>query len=709
MCGLRVETEDGRIVRVRPDADDVSSHGYVCPKGVALGELAEDPDRLTRPMKRAASGFVEIGWREALAEAAERLRAIRAAHGNRSVAMYIGNPAVHNTGLLLGGDLLRRSLHTISRFSASTVDQVPKQLSSWLLYGHQFLFPLPDVDRTELFVILGANPLASNGSLLSAPGIRKRLRGIRDRGGRVVLIDPRRTETAKVADTHHFVRPATDAFVLAAIARELLADPAPTALPVEGHERLAGFLAPFTPEAAAARSGMSADAIRALAADLRSASRAVVYGRIGTCTQRWGTVSSWLVDVVNLLAGHLDTEGGILFAEPAIDLIAAGLIGPGSRGRWASRVRGLPEVMGELPVATLAEEITEPGEERVRALVTLAGNPVLSTPGAGRLDAALGELEFMVSVDPYLNETTRHADLILPPATSLASGHYDLVFHHLAVRTVAKWSDPVLPMPEGGRSDFDILSDLAVRIGRGRGPLRKRLRARVLRAIGEAQVVDWLLRFGRYGSRSPHKLSLRKLRKHPHGIDLGPLKPSLARRLRVPAIDLAPALIAGELQALAADLETAPPRLVLIGRRHLRSNNSWMHNVASLVKGRDRCTLLVHPDDAEAFGLVDGGTARVKSEVGEVVAPVEVSDEIMPGVVSLPHGWGHDRDDTRMRVAREHAGVNVNLLTDPAVLDGPSGNAVLNGVPVQIGDRRGQEVSAYLEKPVVEQLSGGVR
>jgi anaerobic selenocysteine-containing dehydrogenase len=650
MCGLEIETEGDRIVSVRGDADDVFSHGHICPKGATIGELHHDPDRLTSPLRRSGSEWREVSWKEAIGEAAERLAALRAAHGPTAVATYGGNPVAHNLGALLGGQMMVRALGSICRYTASTVDQLPKQVSNWLLFGHQLLFPVPDVDRTDLMVLFGANPLVSNGSLMSAPGIRRRLRAIQERGGRVVVVDPRRTRTAERADVHHFIRPGTDAFVFAAMARELLAeDREDLVVPTRQAAELREALEPFTAEAASVASGVPADAIVTLARDLARTERAVLYARLGTSTQAYGTLCSWFVDVINLLAGNLDRPGGAMFTEPAADLVASSWIGqPGSRDRWQSRVRGAPEVMGELPVATLAEDITTPGAKRIRGLVTVGGNPVLSTPSGDRLAQALDQLEFMVSVDPYLNETTCHADLILPPASHLCFGHYDLLLSGLAVRNVARWSPPVFPVPQGARSDWDILSDLAPRVAWRRGQRRRALTLRALRAVGPERLLDGLIRFGPHGFRKPARLSLRRLRQHPHGVDLGPLHPCLPGRMPKDHIDLAPSLIMEELARLRAALDTEPPRLALIGRRHLQSNNSWGHNVPTLMKGRDRCTLLIQ------------------------------------GVVSLPHGWGHDVPGVRMRVAAAKPGVNANVLTDPAQIDPPSGTAVLTGVPVTL-------------------------
>lgn len=681
MCGLLIETQGDQVVSVRGDPDDVLSRGHICPKGAAIGEVHSDPDRLTRPMLRQGDTWREIGWKEAMALAAERLGALRQL-GSRSVAVYVGNPAVHNPGALMGARVLLKGLSTRSRYTASSVDQLPKQVANWLLYGHQLLFGVPDLDRCDLLVMFGANPLASNGSLMTAPDIRKRLRAIQSRG-RVVVVDPRRTRTAELADAHHFIRPGTDAFVLAAMARELLLhrreEPMNVRLPVANLDALHGALAPFTPEVAERHSGVPAQVVADLARDLLRTERAALYARIGTCTQEFGTLNQWLVDVVNLLAGNLDREGGVMFPQPAVDFTAnEALAGPGHRDGWRSRVRGAPEAMGELPVATLAEDITAPGDDRVRALITVAGNPVLSTPGGDKLGEALDQLEFMVSVDPYLNETTRHAHLVLPPTSSLCHGHYDVVFHGFAIRDFARWSDPVFDPPQDGRGDWEILSELAVKLAWSGKRRRRALVLGATRLAGLERLLDLGLRTG------PYRLSLKKVRAHPHGLDLGPLRPNIARRMRAEHLDLAPSLILEEIGRLNGALDAEVPPLVLIGRRHLRSNNSWMHNAPTLAKGKPRCTLLVHPDDAKAHGVEHGGNVRITSRAGEVVAPAEVSDEVMRGVVSLPHGWGHDDPDTRLSVATRRPGANVNVLTDPDRIEPLSGTAVLNGVPVQI-------------------------
>jgi anaerobic selenocysteine-containing dehydrogenase len=708
MCGLVVDTDDaGNVARITGDDDDVLSHGFLCPKAYALKELHEDPDRLRRPIRRHGGAWVEIGWDEALALAAERLADIRERDGRGAVGYYAGNPTAHNTGALVGTLLMHAALDTEARFSASTVDQLPKQVANWLLWGNQYLFAVPDVDRTDLMVVLGANPVVSNGSIMSAPGMPRRLRALRRRGGRLIVIDPRRTETAALADEHHFIRPGSDALLLAALARTLLDDALGPAAPgaaraatgrahasrLVGKERLRALLEPFAPERVAAATGIDAGVMRGLAAALAATERAVLYGRIGTCTQPFGTLSSWLVDVVNLLAGNVDAEGGAMFPQPAVDVVrlAPRLGLAGGRGRWRSRVRGAPEAMGELPASVLAEEIATPGAGRMRALVTTAGNPVLSTPAGHRLAAALPSLEFMVSVDLYLNETTRHAHLILPPCSPLEQGHYDLALHAVAVRNTARWSAPVFTAPADAPGDWEILSRLAVGVAQRRGRRGLALALRGLRALGLERALDLGLRAGPYGRGVRGGLSMRRLREAPHGVDLGPLQPCLDGRIATPGgrIDLAPALMVDEVARLrgvlaAAAAAPSAPGLVLVGRRHLRTNNSWLHNAPSLVKGPDRCVLLVNPRDAAAHGIADGAAVRVTSRTGTLVAPAQVTDEVMPGVVSLPHGWGHDAPGARLSVAARHAGVSANLLTDPEALDPPSGTAVLSGVPVQI-------------------------
>ena len=717
------------MVAVRGDDQDPFSRGFLCPKSQGLKQLHDDPDRLTRPLVRRDGELVEASWEEAFAAVDEGLSRVLAEDGRDAVAVYLGNPAAHSLGPMLYGPAFAKALGSKNIYSASTVDQMPKQVSAGLMFGAGLSVPVPDVDRTDHLLILGANPLVSNGSLLTAPDMRGRIRAIRERGGKVVVVDPRRSRTAREASEHHFIRPGTDAQLLFAIAGVLidegLADPGATAEHASGAERIAELAEPFTPEAVAPVCGIEADEIRRLARELAGAERAAVYARIGTTTQRFGTLASWLVDVLNYLTGNLDREGGAMFPLAAVgqrNSSGSGSVGRGVRiGRWASRVAGRPEVFGELPVVGLAEEITTPGEGQVRALVTVAGNPCVSTPDAAALEAAVETLDFIVSLDLYVNETTRHADVILPAPEPLAKAHYDFALYQLAVRSVANYSPPVLDRaPEqpdewetvlrlaaivagqGPDADLEAWDELVINTLVGRevalpgsrveGRAAEELVAELGERRGPERVLDFMLRAGPFGDgfgADPDGLTLAQLERSPHGIDLGPMRPRLPDVLRTASgkIELAPEPIVVDVPRLRAELEAAKPpgngAMTLIGRRQLRSNNSWMHNLPALVKGKDRCTAQVNPADAERLGLADGGLARISSQVGELTAPVEVTDEIMAGVVSIPHGWGHDVDGVRLGVASEHPGVNSNLLA-PVAVDLPSGNAVLNGIPVEV-------------------------
>jgi anaerobic selenocysteine-containing dehydrogenase len=730
-CGLELTLEGDRLVGVRGDRDDVFSHGFVCPKGAALKELHADPDRIRAPLiRKPDGGFRAASWDEAFALIDARLSPILAEDRN-GVGVYFGNPNAHNLANLLYNKVLLRALGSRNVFSASTVDQFPKQMASALMFGTGTTVAVPDLDRTDHLLILGANPLASNGSLMTAPDARGRLRAIRARGGRIVVVDPRRTRTAEEADEHHFIRPGTDALLLFALVHVLLGEhlarPEPRlAALASGLEDIGKLAAPFSPEAVAPACGIAAETIRRLARELAAAPSAAVYGRIGTCTQAFGTLASWLVDVINFLTGNLDRPGGAMFPLGAAGHSnAAGTPerGRGTRfGRWQSRVRGLGEIFGELPVVCLAEEIDTPGEGQIRALITVGGNPVVSTPNSDRLDAALADLDFMVSLDIYVNETTRHADLILPAPSPLRRSHYDLALYLFAVRNVAHYSPAVLdPEPElpdewitllrltgvaaglGPAVDVAMLDENVARavisreVGTPESPLHGRDPDDVLAAleprVGPERLLDLMLRAGPYGDgfgtrESGPGLSLTALETAPHGVDLGPLAPRLPGALRTASgrIELAPPELTADVARLRNALATTPAdgELVLIGRRQLRSNNSWMHNLPLLVKGKARCTLLVHPSDAERLGLADGDGATVRSRAGTIAAPVEVSDTIMPGVVSLPHGWGHDAPGAALSVAAVRPGTNSNILADEREFDAPSGNAVLNGIPVTV-------------------------
>jgi anaerobic selenocysteine-containing dehydrogenase len=715
-CGLELTVEGDRVTRVRGDAANVFSGGYLCPKGASIGDLHADPDRLRKPLIREGDSWREVSFDEAFAEIERRLAPLLEAHGPSGVGVYLGNPNVHNLGGGLYGRPFLKALRTRNIFSASTVDQMPRHVSSGLLYGGPTLIPVPDLDRTDYLLMLGANPLESNGSLCTAPDFPGRLRAIRERGGKVVVVDPRRTRTADAADAHLAIRPSGDVYLLLAIAQVLL-DEGLTTLGaagdhVDGLDAIRERVRPFTPAAVSEHTGLGAESIAQLARELAAAPSAAIYTRIGAHTVRFGTLTSWAGDLVTLLTGNLDRAGGLMW--PLAAHARASAEKPGGRGfqvgRWRSRVKDLPEVMGELPVATLADEIATPGEGQIRVLFAIGGNPALSAPNSGRLEAALEGLDLMVSVDLYRNETSRHAHVILPPPSPLERGHYDLAFNGLSVRNVAQYSHPVfdtdapqesellarlalIAMGQGAEADPATVDDMlagavlqdvvANEASALHGKDLDALREEGAKRPGPERILDLLLRSGPYGDR----LSLAALEDAPHGIDLGPLEARLPGLLRTPSgrIELCPELIAQQLDELEASLATGPaPGLVLIGRRHVRSNNSWMHNIEKLVKGKPRCTLQVHPDDAKELGLSNGGQARVRSRVGEIQALVEIDAGIRRGVVSLPHGWGHGQPGSALSVAARYAGVNTNLLTDEQAMDTPSGTAVLNGIPVEV-------------------------
>ncbi len=730
-CGLEITTRGSEVLSIRGDTQDVFSHGYICPKAYSLKELHEDKDRIREPMVRRGDQWVSVSWDDAFAEIEHNLSPILHQHGRDALAFYVGNPNAHNLASLLYLPVLLHASGTHNLFTASTVDQMPKQVTAAMMFGTALSVPVPDLERTGYLLLLGANPLVSNGSLMTAPDMRGRLRRLRQRGGKIVVIDPYRTRTAQEADEHHFMRPGYDAHFLFAIVHTLFAEglvaPGRLAEHTNGLEQVRALSQSFTPERVAPVCGIEADTIRSIARDLAAAPRAAVYGRIGTCTQEFGTLASWLVDVLNVLTGNLDREGGAMFtmaAAGARNTNGTPAKGRGVRfGRWKSRVRGAPEVFGELPASCLAEEIETPGEGQVRALITLAGNPALSTPNSTRLQQSLATLEYMVSVDIYLNETTRHAHVILPPPAPLAHSHYDIALYQLAVHNVAHYSPPVVERDPGTLDEWEIFLRLAAILGgqgaaagahlvddmsmaalvkrevatpgspvEGRDPLE--LLAALASRRGPERMLDFLLRTGPYGDGfDPQKtggLSLTVLEGKPHGVDLGALQPRIPEVLRTASgkIELAPEPIVVDVERLLASLERARERangqMLLIGRRDLRSNNSWMHNLHVLSKGKDRCTLHMHPNDATHLALLDGEKASITSRAGTVEIPVELTDAIMPGVVSIPHGWGHNLAGTQMHIATEHAGVNTNILTGEAPVDPLSGNAILNGIPVTV-------------------------
>jgi anaerobic selenocysteine-containing dehydrogenase len=710
-CGLELGLDGQNLVTIRGYERDVSSAGFICPKGAALGELHSDPDRLRMPMVKRDGKHIEVTWDEAFAEIERRLPAIVKTDRN-AVAVSLGNPSAHKFGLLLYGARLGRALGTTNVYSASTLDQMPKQLACGLMFGHWLSVPVPDLVRTDLLVVLGANPVVSNGSMWTVPDFRGKAKAMQARGGKLIVIDPRRTETAAMADQHVFVRPGGDAFLLLGIVNVLFAESlldVTLAEHVNGVAEVEVAVHDFTPERVAARCGVEAVAIRELARTIAGAKSAAVYGRIGTCTQEYGTIASWLVDVINVLTGNLDSPGGAMFPKaPAFAANTAGTPGRGkgvTTGRRHSRVSGAPEVFGELPTGCLAEEILTPGPGQVRAMITIASNPVLSSPNGARLAEAFEQLELMISVDIYLNETTRHADVILPGLSPLEDAHYDVAFPQLAWRNTARFSPAVVPRPDRP-AEWEILLRLAA-IALGRpveglddeltaddvrrtaGPFAEQVLQAVSHLRGPERLLDLALRAGPYGDRFgqvPDGLSLAKLQQHPEGIDLGELAPRVPEVLRTPSgkIELAPELIVRDLVRVRADLERPVPALVVIGRRQLRSNNSWMHNLPTLAAGRFRCTALINPADAKRLGLGNGARAELANGERRITVEVELSDQMMLGVISVPHGWGHDEAGTKLGVAAMRPGANLNALFDETLRDPLSGNAVLGGVAVEV-------------------------
>ena len=723
-CGLEIKVRDRKVVSIRGHDADVFSAGYICPKGVALKDLHEDPDRLRTPLIKRNGVFEQATWDEAYAEIARRLPAVVQAHGRNATGLVIGNPAAHKISLLLYFPRLARAIGTRNVFSASTLDQIPRHLSSGLLFGHWMSVPVPDISRCDYLLVLGANPVASNGSMWTVPDFRGKAKAMQARGGKLVVIDPRRTETAAMADDHHFIRPGADVFLLLGMVHTLftegLVKTGRVGALVNGVDAVRQAVAGFGADAVAVRCGVPASTIRSLARTLAGTPRASVYGRIGTCTQEYGSLTTWLVDVLNILTGHLDEPGGAMFAKAAA--FAANTTGrPGSgrgvaTGRFTSRVSGAGELMGELPITCLAEEIETAGEGQVRALITVATNPVLSSPNGERLAKALDGLDFMLSMDIYLNETTRHADVILPGLSPLEDMHYDVPFPQLSWRNHARYSPAIFAREAGQPAEWETLLRLAA-IASGKGQHAnaqqiddenftedtRRMFGDQAQAVldatrhlsGPDRLLDVALRSGPYGDgfgQTPGGLNLARVQASAEagGIDLGALAPRLPELLRTPSgrIELAPPVLLADLQRAAADLARPVPEMVIVGRRDTRSNNSWMHNLPVLAKGPMRCTALVHPSDAQRLGLQDGAMARIASSTRQgprsIQAQVQISSDMMPGVVSLPHGWGHHLPGTRQKLATERPGANLNALLDEDLRDPLSGNAVLSGIAVHL-------------------------
>ena len=687
MCGLKVEHQGTNILSIKGDEHDPFSQGHICPKAVALQDLYEDPDRLTSPMERTENGWQKISWQDAFDKAAAGIAKVQKQHGKNALGVYLGNPNVHNLGSMLSIRHILGALKTRTRFSATSIDQLPHHIVAYHLFGHQLRIPVPDINRTNHMVIMGANPLASNGSIMTVANVRQKIKDIKKRGGKVVVIDPRKTETADLASEHHFIKPASDVVLLLAMVNHLftqkLVKPSKALSLTSGYEQIEHYVKEFTLEYAQQHTGIAANQIAKMVEEFCQADNAVLYGRMGVSVQEFGLLSQYLIMLFNILTGSLDEEGGMMFPTPAADVVANS--GPGYVNKRQSRVRGLPDFNGEFPVACLSEEILTEGEGQIKAMFTVAGNPVLSTPNGQQLDTALESLDFMVCVDYYLNETTRHANIILPPVSPIERDHYDVTFHNLAVHNTAKFSQAMFKTPKYARHDWQIYLELAKRL-QPKLPFMQKLMRGITGLMGPNFLLNAMLK------RGPYKgLTLGKLKKRPHGIDLGPLQGRLPEALRHKdkTIHLNLDFYFADLARLKHKLDEslhsmAASDALLIGRRHVRSNNSWMHNSQRLVKGKSRCTMLIHPEHAQALNIVEGQMVQVTSRVGQVEIAAEISDEIMSGVVSIPHGWGHNRKGTGQTIADANSGVSVNDLTDDHMIDALSGNAAVNGVPVTL-------------------------
>ena len=684
MCGVEIKHDGDKVLSIKGDKNDPFSKGYICPKATALQDLHEDPDRLHQPVERTVDGWKTLSWPEALDKVAAGIQSVQQKHGQNALGVYLGNPNVHNMGGMLTIKQLLTSLKTRSRFSATSIDQLPHHIVSMHLFGHMLRIPVPDVNHTQYMLIIGGNPLASNGSIMTAPNMRQKLKDIKARAGKVVVIDPRRTETADIASEHHFIRPATDVLLLLAMLNEIYAqgytklDSRAAALAPE-IDRLAVFAKEYTPESVADITGITAAEIKRIVKDFCEAESSVCYGRMGISVQEFGLLSQYLSMVINIVTGRLDEVGGLMFPNPAVDVVNSS--GPGYLGKRHSRVSNLPDFNGEYPVVAMADEMLVEGDGQLKGFVTVAGNPVLATPNGEKLDEALSQLEFMVSLDYFVTETSRHANIILPPVSPLERDHYDITFNGFAVHNVAKYSPALFDKTDDTKHDWEIYLELAERLDKDAPDSIQQERA-LTKSFGPKFLLEQGLKYGPYKD-----VTLEALIENPHGIDLGPL-----HRMLPDAIKHADKQIHLHVDFYQADLARVKEmvqqyddnEILLIGRRHVRSNNSWLHNSYRLVKGKSRCTLMLHPQTAAQHGIEDGQDVKVTSRVGHVIVSAEVTDELMPGVVSIPHGFGHGRKGVKQKVAQAHAGVSVNDLTDDTLIDQLSGNAAVNGVPVRL-------------------------
>jgi anaerobic selenocysteine-containing dehydrogenase len=694
MCGIVITTKEDEIISIKGDKDDVHSKGYTCPKAFALKDLYNDPDRLRHPVRKVGDQWRRISWKDAFDEIGKELKLIRKRYGKDANSLYFGNPTVYYHGTVLFANIFAKAIDTKNRYSASSLDQLPSMMVANEMYGHHFFIPVPDLDRTDYFLMLGANPAVSGGSIFSAPGFNKKVSQVSKRG-KVVVVDPVKTRSAVMADKHIFIKPGTDVFfllgMLHTLYKENLINPGRLKSFTDGLDQLAGIVSDYSPERVSAPTGIPAEVIREIAIDFSAAKSAVCYGRMGTSIQEFGTLSSWLIHLLNVVTGNLDSPGGFMFTNSVLDIVgmmvSSGVTG--SFNQFQSRLRGLPELGNELPTSTLAEEILTDGTGKIRSLITVCGNPVLSAPNGRLMNEAIKNLDFMVAIDWYINETTRHADIILPPVNMLEQDYFPILAMLVCSRNFAKYASPVFRPDPDAREAWQIMKEIAIRLTTN---LAERF---VIKSLTPKMLLKLGIRFGPYGAGLKFYrkgLTLKKIQKAKHGLDLGPLKTCLPNHLHneEKRINAVPQIFAKGLSELKKkfdkEMQTHEKEfdLLLVSRRNIRTNNSWLHNVAGMHNKKNQCTVWVNPADADRLGIVAGAMVEVSSRVGAISIEAEVTDRIMQGVICIPHGWGHGRKGVKLGIATKNPGVSVNDITDHSRVDTICGNAVFSGVPVKI-------------------------
>jgi len=709
-CGLVVEIEDGRITKVTGDREDPHSRGFVCPKGRSLKHQHTDPDRVVEPIRRDGDSWSPVGWDEAIGDIADRIVKVQKKYGRDSLAMYVGDGATHSYKALMATAAFVGATGTKNLYTANSMDTLPRMLASKLFYGNSGVLPIPDVERTGYLLVIGSNPVVSNGSVMTAPGFARYIRDIQKRGGKVVVVDPRRNETAEKSGEHYFIRPETDVFFLLAlmnvIFEEKLDRPGALKSRIRGYAALKRRARDFTPERASRLTGIPAGNIRRIAREFSGADTAVCYGRMGTCAQVFGTTASMLVDVLNVITGNFDRPGGAMFTTPAIDMssVMKAIGMTGAHGKNHTRVSGLPDFNGEMPCAALAEEIE--ASNGIRALVVVGGNPAVSIPNTARLVSAFGKLEIMVSLDPHVNATSCHADYILAPAIGLEHEIYPVMAYATAVHNVAKWAPRVIDPPPGVKYDSEILGELICRVAGGHTPF-PRIVSGGLSSIGSAiegrELLKLLIALGPHGRlsriarREGEALTLEDLEKKPHGIWLGQLEPGIDRQLgRRGKINLMPKVLRGEFDRINEFGETIERQgdaagedtMILISRRQLRFFNTSLHNINNLATGPEQCVIEINPADAKGRKIKTGDTVKVETDNGTAEIEAEVSDRVMPGVVSIPFGWNGPQPAAQQEVLNRHPGTNVNTITDQSRIDPVSAMTAFNGTRVRVMKRQ---------------------